>query len=257
MHRERAGASRRGPAAAPAALFAPAVDDAIIPCLLPGPKYRHAGAKLVRVEALDIDLLLRWRRAPVASSRHRVARCQRAPFESADGNGEASGRLKAVSESTAGSDSVSRCWCIPLLPLEIFPGERIGTTLVFWTHRRHPVGGRRRPEPEPWAPAEEHAPRARREPVGAARHRPEFWHGKWRADAPSASLEVLALRVAAASHERDADAHRHLVALAAQRHGLRRLPRHLRSAARWRSAPARPLRLWTSLLGRTVRAHTR
>ena len=63
--------------AAPAALFAPAIDDAIIPCLLASPKYRDAGAKLKgvlgRVDALvGGDLLLRWRPGAVASRGHRV-----------------------------------------------------------------------------------------------------------------------------------------------------------------------------------------
>ena len=65
--------------AAPAALFAPAIDDAIIPCLLASPKYRDAGAKLKRVlgrvDALVRgDLLLRWRPGSVASCGHRLSR---------------------------------------------------------------------------------------------------------------------------------------------------------------------------------------
>ena len=64
--------------AAPAALFAPAIDDAIIPCLLASPKYRDAGAKLKRVlgrvDALvGGDLLLRWRPGSVASCGHRLS----------------------------------------------------------------------------------------------------------------------------------------------------------------------------------------
>lgn len=64
--------------AAPAALFVPAVDDAIIPCLLASPKYRDAGAKIKRVLGLvdalvSGDLLLRWRPGSVASCRHRLS----------------------------------------------------------------------------------------------------------------------------------------------------------------------------------------
>ena len=84
--------------AAPAALFAPAIDDAIIPCLLASPKYRDAGAKLKgvlgRVDALvGGDLLLRWRPGAVAARGHRLS--ARAHRRLTGGGGKAEPPCKA------------------------------------------------------------------------------------------------------------------------------------------------------------------